>query len=296
MRRSDTFRKVLREAKERRGVALVGILNVTPDSFSDGGAFYSKESAREHVLRLLEEGADIVDIGAESTRPGAQPVPARDQLDRLLEVVAFASERACVSVDTTSPEVASATLLAGASAINDVSCLRDDGLAQVVASHAAALVLMHARGTQTDMAGFSTYPDHGYRDVVSEVVSEWEHAAQRAASRGVPREALVMDPGLGFAKNARQSAEILERLPSVVRAVGVPVLVGASRKSFLKLVDAGASPKERLGSSIAAALHSVRAGASAVRVHDVRATRQAVDLERLLGGAAAREQGASAHA
>ena len=261
----------------------MGVCNVTPDSFSDGGRYLQPSDAKRRLAELVREGADLVDIGGESTRPGARPVPDDEQLARVIEPVRFAvSLGVCVSVDTTSPAVAEACLAAGASAVNDVSCLRDEALAGVVHKHGAALLLMHARGTQEKMRGFSQYPDDGYGDAVRDVVAEWKAAAARALGAGMPDGALVMDPGLGFAKNARQSEELLARLAEIVQAVDAPVLVGASRKSFLTSVDADAAPTERIGASIAAALHSVQAGASILRVHDVRATRQAVDLARRL--------------
>lgn len=286
--RREAFWRVLDRARGVRGVALMGVCNITPDSFSDGGRYLEPLAARARVDELLAQGADIVDIGGESTRPGAAPVPAREQVERVIETVRHAvSLGVCVSIDTASVEVAEVCLEAGACAVNDVSCLRDDGLAKVVAGRGAALVLMHARGTQTQMRGFSRYPDDGYTDVVRDVLAEWATAAERAQRVGVPREAIVMDPGLGFAKNARQSAELLARLGEVVRSLDVPVAVGASRKSFLTTVDTDAGPAERLGASIAAALHAARAGASVLRVHDVRATRQAVDLMRRLEGSVA---------
>jgi dihydropteroate synthase len=269
----------------------MGICNVTPDSFSDGGLHFAPEDARARVDELLAQGADIVDVGGESTRPRAEPVPAPAQLARVLDVVRYAAGRgACVSIDTANPEVAAACLDAGASVVNDVSCLLDGSLARVVAASGAALVLMHSRGSQQAMAGFSRYPDDAYADVVREVCSEWETAAERARSAGVPREAIVMDPGFGFAKNTRHSLELLARIDEIVRAVGGPVAIGASRKSFLALVDRDIAPTERLGASIAAALHAARAGVAILRVHDVRATRQAVDLDRAL----ARSRGAGA--
>jgi dihydropteroate synthase len=264
---------------------LMGVCNVTPDSFSDGGRYFDSGAARSRVDELVGQGADVVDIGGESTRPGAAPVPASEQLDRVLDSVRYAASLGvCVSIDTASAEVAEASLEAGACVVNDVSCLRDGALAAVVAARGAALVLMHARGTQEKMRGFSQYPDEGYGDVLRDVLAEWGAAADRAEAVGVPRGAIVMDPGLGFAKNARQSSELLARLGEIVSSLDVPVAVGASRKSFLTIVDDGASPTERLGASIAAALHAARAGASILRVHDVRATRQAVDLARRLGG------------
>ncbi len=276
----------------------MGVCNVTPDSFSDGGLHFAPEAARARVDDLLAQGADIIDIGGESTRPRAEAVPPQVQIGRVLDVVRYAAGRgACVSIDTTTPEVAAACLDAGASVVNDVSCLLDGALARVVAASGAALVLMHARGTQQEMSGFSRYPDDAYGDIVHDVCAEWETAAERARSAGVPRDAIVMDPGFGFAKNARHSLELLARLDEIVRAVGGVVAVGASRKSFLAAVGGSVlggtkpetlPPTERLGASIAAALHAARAGASILRVHDVRATRQAIDLERALSAWARR--------
>jgi len=273
---------MLREARRRRGLALMGICNVTPDSFSDGGKYLTFKAACDHVDALVLEGADLVDIGAESTRPGAIPVTAAAQLARILDVVRYAAKKVCVSVDTTNAEVARACLEAGAVAVNDVSCLADDALARAVSEAEGTLLLMHARGSQAEMRGFSVYPDEGYGDVVEDVLAEWNRAADRAVSQGIPRSAIVMDPGLGFAKNARQSLELLRRLSEFVTKVDAPILVGASRKSFLRLVDPDAPATERIGASIAAATVAMRAGASLLRVHDVRATRQAVDLERAL--------------
>ncbi len=296
---SEVFDEVLNRARDRSGVAIMGICNVTPDSFSDGGIYDAPDSARARVDEIVAEGADLVDIGAESTRPGAKPVPATEQLRRALDVVRYAvSKGACVSIDTSSPKVAEACLGAGARVVNDTSCLADGLLARVAADHRASLVLMHSRGSQTEMRGYSDYPDSGYGDVVRNVLAEWRDAAERARAVGLGRGALVMDPGLGFAKNRRQSCELLSRVGAIVREVDVPVLIGASRKSFLvgegsasrspssspSESDPAAGPRDRLGASIAAALHAVRHGVSIVRVHDVRATRQAVDCARRLGG------------
>ena len=292
---------VIEGARAEHGAAVMGVCNVTPDSFSDGGRYLDPRAACAHVDELLAEGADIVDVGGESTRPGAAAVAPDEQLRRVLDVVRHAVDRgAVVSVDTTHPHVAAACLERGASIVNDVSCLRDPALAGIVASAGGVLLLMHARGLQEEMRGFSRYPDDAYGDVVADVLREWEAAAGRAVAAGLPRSSLAMDPGLGFAKNARHSVTLLARVGELVRALDVPVAVGASRKSFLSMgrrsgsapalsrsasiVDRDAAPSERLGASIAAALHAVGAGASIVRVHDVRATRQALALAHELAG------------
>jgi dihydropteroate synthase len=281
----------------RRGAALMGICNVTPDSFSDGGRFFDHAAACAHVDELIAAGADILDIGGESTRPGSKPVPPKVQLERVLPVIRHAAERgACVSIDTTSAVVAAACLDVGAHAVNDVSLLRDEDLARVVAGSGACLVLSHARAPQEQMSGYGGWSSNAYGDVVTDVVAEWERAASRAGELGVPRASLVMDPGLGFSKASRHSFELLRRANVLVAAIEkagpVPVLFGASRKSFLTLIEGASSikaravetaPADREGASIAAALHAVRAGVTILRVHDVRATRQAIDMEIVLG-------------
>lgn len=253
----------------------MGILNLTPDSFSDGGRFVEGAAAREHAEALLAEGADIIDVGAESTRPGADAVPPREQIARLGTLIAELAERGhVVSVDTTSPEVASFALTQGARVINSVSLEPAGELAELAKGSGADLVLMHCRGAMKDMRGFSVYPDDAYEDVVADVAREWSAAAELALARGLPRERLVLDPGLGFTKNARHSMALCARLDELVR-LGFPVLVGPSRKSF---VAPGAAPGMRLGGTIAATLLCVAGGASLVRVHDVAAVRQALHV------------------
>ncbi len=264
------------------GSALLGVCNVTPDSFSDGGASLRFEDACARVQVLFEEGADIVDLGAESTRPGAQRVPSGEQIARAVEVVRFAARKGPVSIDTADPLVADACLSAGACAVNDVSCLRDHALARVVAKHDAGLIVMHSRGSQTDMAGFSVYPESAYVHIVDEVVIELDDAVRRAVAVGVREDAIAVDPGFGFAKNRGQSLTLLRQTDLLVSKIDRPVVVGASRKSFLTAFDRESQPTERIGASIGAAAWASRHGASMVRVHDVRATRQALLLERAL--------------
>lgn len=257
----------------------MGVLNVTPDSFYDGGRYASEASARAQVDRLLAEGASIIDIGAESSRPGAEAVPAAVQLDRMSAALRHAvAQGAVTSVDTTSPEVAEHALRLGARMINDVSCLADAELAQVAARASATLVLMHARGPMSRQAGFSLYPDSGYGDVVADVRAEWRAARDRALAAGLAPEDVWFDPGLGFAKNARQSFELLARLSELTEE-GAPVVVGASRKSFIASLD-GTPAGERLGGTIAAGLLAVERGAAVLRVHDVLPARQALDVAR----------------
>jgi dihydropteroate synthase len=266
--------------RREHGAALMGVLNVTPDSFYDGGRYLDADAARAQVDRLLAEGADILDVGAESSRPGAASVSDDEQLARLEGPLRYAVERgALVSIDTTSARVAARALELGASIVNDVSCLADPELARVTARAGATLVLMHARGPMSAQRGFSVYPDAGYGDVVSDVLAEWRSARDRAVAAGLPSADIWLDPGLGFAKNARQSFELLARLGELT-AEGVPVVVGASRKSFIASVD-GAPPNDRIGGTIAACLAAVERGARVLRVHDVLAVRQALAVARL---------------
>lgn len=257
----------------------MGTVNVTPDSFYDGGRYLGAEAAARHVDDLIKQGADIVDIGGESTRPRADPVPAGEQIARIEPVVQHAVSRgALVSIDTTEPEVAEHMLGLGAHIINDTSCLADDELAEVTARHDAALILMHSRGPMSRMPGFSNYPDNAYGDVIGDVLSEWSAARDRALAAGVPRRDILLDPGLGFAKNARHSYELLTRLSELATA-GARIVVGPSRKSFIAQAEP-APPEARLGGTIAACLLAVQRGASILRVHDVHDVRQALGVAR----------------
>lgn len=254
----------------------MAVLNVTPDSFSDGGLYVEPATAERRIEDLLNQGADIIDVGGESTRPGALPVLATEQLRRILPAVRHAAGLgAVVSVDTASAEVARAVMGEGAQLINDVSCLEEPTLAAVVAEHQGWLVLMHSRGSlaQRQMAGFSAYPEDAYDDIVARVTFEWSQAREQAQAVGLSASQLFFDPGLGFAKSARHSWEILTRLREF-QTLGVPIVTGPSRKSFIAALDASA-PAERLGGTIACSILSVQRGASVVRVHDVQPVAQA---------------------
>ncbi len=256
----------------------MGVVNVTPDSFSDGGLHSDERAACARVDQLLAEGADVIDVGGESTRPSSTPVPATEQRRRIEGVVRHGHARgAIVSVDTSSREVAAAALDLGAALINDVSCLADVGLAAVTASRGAGLVVMHSRGSMQVMPGFSSAPEDSYSDAALEVSLELAAARDRAVQAGVQTELVLVDPGLGFHKSARHSYAVLKGLPALV-GLGAPVVVGASRKSFLSR-DVEAPPGARLGGSVAAALFAARAGAAMLRVHDVLATRQALAVD-----------------
>ncbi len=257
----------------------MGVLNATPDSFYDGGWHASVDRARARIDELLAQGAEILDIGGESSRPGAAPVPADEQIARIEPAVRYAVSRsAAVSIDTTDPVVADRMLGLGAELINDISCLANADLARVCALHGASLVLMHARGPMQNMAGFSRYPDDAYGDVVGDVLTEWRRARDRAVGQGLGREEVWLDPGLGFGKNARHSFELLRGLDRL-RGEGVPIVVGPSRKSFIAAVD-DVPPGARLGGTIAAALLAVEHGASVLRVHDVHDVQQALLVAR----------------
>ena len=274
----------------------MGVLNCTPDSFSDGGEFGNEAAAVSRAAAMIAAGAAMIDVGAESTRPGSTAVSARDQIARLGGVVRkIAATGALVSIDTTLPEVAEYALAEGAVIVNTVSLDPAAELGAVAARAGAALVLMHSRGAMSAMKGFSVYADDAYGDVVSDVGREWSEAAGRALAAGLPRASLVLDPGLGFAKNAQQSIAICARLDALC-ALGFPVLVGPSRKSFLARIAAPvgpiAPPDERLGGTVAAVLACVAKGAAAARVHDVAAVAQALAVDEAIhGGPRGLEQG-----
>lgn len=251
----------------------MGILNVTPDSFSDGGRYLDPEKAVQRALELESQGADLLDIGAESTRPGAPPVPTEEQLRRLLPVLKALRRqiRIPLSIDTTQAAVAFPCLEEGAAIINDVSGLRDDGtaLAHAVCNWEAGLILMHRRGNAQTMQSLAHYDD-----VVTEVLTELKESVQMALDAGLSGEQLVIDPGLGFAKDTKQNLEILSGLARF-KALGYPVLLGPSRKSFLGVLT-GRSVERRDFATVAVVAYAVLAGVQVIRVHDVAAARDAV--------------------
>jgi dihydropteroate synthase len=261
----------------------MAVLNVTPDSFYDGGR-YPGALAIERLDQILASGAFVVDIGAESTRPGAEGVPTELQLERLEPVVrrAVRSEQCWISVDTADPKVADVALGWGAHVVNDVSCLAKPELAQVVARHRAALVLMHARGAMVDMRGFSEYPEDAYDDVVSDVSREWLAAKNVAVAQGVDAEDLLFDPGIGFAKSAQHSMTLVRRIAEF-RALGAPIVLGPSRKSFLNLIEAR-PPEERLGATLGVCLHAAEGGVDLLRVHDAQVLAQLLSTWTYLQG------------
>jgi dihydropteroate synthase len=246
--------------------AVMAIINVTPDSFADGGERFDAARAIEDGVRMVEEGADILDVGGESTRPGAEPLPADEELRRVLPVIEGLRARVNVpiSIDTYKAAVAGRALDAGATIVNDISALAyDEALAEVVARRRAAVVLMHNRGRSRDMYAAATY-----RDVMGEIAAELGERVAVAERAGVLRDRIVVDPGLGFAKRASHTIEALARLDELA-ALGLPILSGPSRKSFLKDALGDVPPAERVWGTAAAVAASILHGAHIVRVHDV---------------------------
>jgi dihydropteroate synthase len=256
--------------------ALMGIVNVTPDSFSDGGLYLDADAAIAHGLELAADGAAILDVGGESTRPRAEPVDAEEESRRVLPVVAgLVARGVTVSVDTTKSVVARAALDVGAAMVNDVSAgAADSEMLRVVAAAGAAYVAMHMRGTPRTM------PERAqYDDVIDDVCIELRARVDAALAAGIDGGALLADPGLGFAKNAEQNLVLLRALPEIAARVGAPVLVGTSRKSFLApFAGDGAEVAARDDATLATTVWAFERGAAMVRVHDVAASRRAVEL------------------
>jgi dihydropteroate synthase len=251
---------------------VMGVLNVTPDSFSDGGRFLEVDAAVAHGVRMAAEGADLIDVGGESTRPGSEPVGEAEELRRVLPVIERLTRRVAVSlsIDTSKAAVARAALGAGASFVNDVSALRRDrGMAALVAEAQVDICLMHMRGEPATMQ-----EDPRYEDVVSEVKAFLEERLAFAVREGIAEERVWLDPGIGFGKTVDHNLQLLARLDEIV-AIGRPVVLGASRKRFIGALT-GRSEADRLAGSLAAAVIAAERGAAIVRVHDVEATRDAL--------------------
>ncbi|MEN5230362.1 dihydropteroate synthase [Brevundimonas naejangsanensis] len=263
---------------------VMGIVNVTPDSFSDGGRLPTPDAALEHALRLIQHGADVLDIGGESTRPGSDPVSEDEETARTLPVIAALRARweGPISIDTMKPAVARAAVAAGATMWNDVSALghAPDSLS-TAAELGCELVLMHMKGAPKTMQD-----DPHYDDVVAEVTAHLTARAEAAMAAGVTRDRIWLDPGIGFAKTTAHNLTLTARLDALVE-LGFPVLYAASRKRMIQGVDATArDAADRLGGSLALALEAARRGARMVRVHDVRETVQALQLQAAIAGAA----------
>jgi dihydropteroate synthase len=251
----------------------MGVLNVTPDSFSDGGKFFSTEAALERAGQMLREGADLLDVGGESTRPGAALVPAEEEIRRIVPVIQQLAARTQVpiSIDTQKPEVARAALLAGASIVNDIAANRtDDAMGCVVAEFRAGYVAMHMQGTPQTMQ-----QNPAYADVACAVDEFFTERLKQLERLGVCREQVVLDPGIGFGKTLEHNLQLLGALPRFA-SHSRPLLLGVSRKSFLGKLTGAESPTDRLPGALACAALAVRDGAQVLRVHDVRETVAAV--------------------
>ena len=261
----------------------MGILNVTPDSFSDGGQFASAEAAVARALEMIAEGAAIIDVGGESTRPGSQPVEAAEQIARTIPVIKgirVYHDQVTISIDTRSAQVARAALEAGADIINDVSALRDDAeMAGVVARTGAAVVLMHRRGTSAEMQ-----KDGGphYDDVIAEIRAFLAERVAFAQARGVVASRIIIDPGIGFGKRTEHNLAILRDLREFT-TLGPPVLIGASRKRFLGEVTGIDDPRQRDVASLACAVMAAQRGVSIIRTHEVRAAVEALRVVYAVG-------------
>ena len=251
---------------------VMGIVNVTPDSFSDGGKFNTTDKAVAHAMELVEQGADILDIGGESTRPGATPVPLDEELNRIIPVIkALVKAGVPLSIDTYKPEVMREAIDAGVDIVNDVCALQESNALEVVASSKVGVCLMHMQGRPQTMQA-----DPQYQDVVAEVAGFLAARLKAAEQAGIARERIVLDPGFGFGKRTADNLTLLNQLSSL-QSLGLPLLIGLSRKSVLGQV-VGSAVDERIHASIAASVVSVMKGANIVRVHDVKPTVDALKI------------------
>ncbi len=262
---------------------VMGILNVTPDSFSDGGVFLSLDDAFRRAETMIDEGANIIDIGGESTRPGSERVTAEAEIERVVSVIRALGTRfdIALSIDTSKADVARAAVDSGAEIINDISGLRwDDGVADVAAASGAGLILMHSRGEFETMHSLPTV-----EDILAEVLSGFKESMEIARHRGVRDEQMVLDIGIGFGKTVVQNLELLAKLDRlVVEFTKFPILVGTSRKSFIGKILGGALPTERLSGSLATVAIAAWSGAKIFRVHDVRETVETIAMVEAIRG------------
>ena len=256
------------------GPFIVGILNVTPDSFSDGGDFFDPEAAVEHAAAMLDEGADMLDVGGESTRPGSDPVSQEEEIRRIvpvLEGILSVRPEAVISVDTYRAGTATAALEAGASLVNDVTALRGDpGMVSLIEEAACPVILMHMQGEPKTMQ-----KEPNYQDVVREVRDFLAERAEYAVAAGVRLENIIVDPGIGFRKNFQHNLALLRNLDALVD-LGFPVLIGTSRKSFVERITGVQEARDRVFGTVATTVLAFEQGATFFRVHDVRANRQAL--------------------
>ncbi len=260
------------------GTRIMGILNVTPDSFSDGGRYLETEQAVRCGLRMAAEGAAVIDVGAESSRPGSASVPADGQIRRAIPVIEALAGRinVPVSIDTYDPEVARAALEAGASMVNDITALSSDRMADLVAQRGVPVVLMHMQGTPATMQGQPRYDD-----VLGEVLSFLQDRAQRAEQYGIPGERIIIDPGIGFGKTLEHNLILLHHLARFIQT-GYRVLIGTSRKRFIGSLTGRENPVERVFGTAATVALCVQAGVSMVRVHDVSAMADVIKVSQAI--------------
>ena len=254
---------------------VMGVLNVTPDSFYDKGRFFDQKKAVKHAIEMERDGADIIDVGGESTRPGALDVSLEEEMRRVIPVISAISKKikTAISIDTRKAGVADAALKAGASIVNDISALKEDPrMAGVVAKHRAGIILMHMKGRPKDM---QDSPE--YADVVKDITKSLKESIDIAEEAGVEDDKIIIDPGIGFGKTVEHNLEILRDI-RIFKKLGYPLCIGVSRKSFIGKILGSKDPEDRLAGSLAAAVAAVIGGANIIRTHDVGSTRQALKI------------------
>ena len=258
-------------------VLIMGILNVTPDSFSDAGKYFSCGSAVDHALKMIEDGADVIDVGGESTRPGAESVSIDEELGRVIPVIKeLAKTGTPISIDSYKPDVAKKALAAGAAMINDINGLRSEGMAELAAKYDTPVCIMHMQGTPRDMQ-----KNPAYADVVKDIKHFLKKQAEYAIKKGVKKDRILIDPGIGFGKTTEHNIQIIKNIGEF-KKLGYPVLIGPSRKSFIGNI-LNIPVEERLAGTIAASTICAINGADMLRVHDVKGVKQAVKLaERII--------------